>query len=100
MNTIVYIGMSVDGFIATKDGSLDWLNNHPPTSDKSDYGWSLFLARIDAVLMGRKTFEVCRDFNPWPYTKVVYVLTATMKDIHLHLKEKVDFINPFKLFWR
>ena len=72
--------MSVDGFIATKDGSLDWLNNNPPTSDKSDYGWSMFLYRIDAVLlMVRKIFEVCRDFNPCPYTKLVSLMDNNFK---------------------
>ncbi len=48
--------------------------------------------------MGRRTFEVCRDFNPWPYNKLVYVLTTTMKDIPLHLKEKVELINPSSYF--
>jgi len=63
---IVYIATSVDGFIATKDGGLDWLNEKPDPSDdaprnentdtpESQNSFSNFMKRIDALVMGRIT---------------------------------------------
>lgn len=52
----VYIAASIDGYIATKDGGIDWLHEQPnPTND--DYGYSEFVGKVDAIVMGRNTFE-------------------------------------------
>jgi dihydrofolate reductase len=53
---IVNIATSADGFIARKDGDLDWLTNRPPP--KGFYGFSKFITSIDAKVLGRKTFDV------------------------------------------
>lgn len=77
MANYVYIATSLDGFIARKDGGIDWLDNIPnPTN--SDYGYSEFIAGIDAHLIGRGTYEIVLGFNPWPYTKPVFVLSSTL----------------------
>ena len=70
MPNIVYIAISLDGYIATADGGIDWLHDVPnPT--KSDYGWSGFFERIDALIMGRNTYEKVLTFGEWPYEKKV-----------------------------
>ena len=52
---IANIATSADGFIARPDGDLDWLTKRPPP--KGFYGFSKFIASIDAKVLGRKTFE-------------------------------------------
>jgi len=87
MSNIVYIATSLDGFIARKDGSLDWLMEYP-NPEKSDFGFASFLDRIDGIIMGRKTFEVVLGFREWPYTKPVFVLTTSLKEMPAHLRNK------------
>lgn len=88
MNCIVYIATSLDGFIATEDGGLDWLNSIPnPSGD--DYGWADFNNQIDAILMGRKTLDVVSAFDGWPYEKQVHVLSTTLEAIPERLADKV-----------
>ena len=87
MNCIVYIATSLDGYIATKDGGLDWLNSVPnPTHD--DYGWADFNDRIDAILMGRKTFDFVVSFGGWLYEKPVHVLSSTLTEMPERLADK------------
>ena len=57
---IVHIATSVDGFIARRDGSVDWLDRPHP---KGAYGMSAFYKTIDTTLWGRKTFEMALDFQ-------------------------------------
>lgn len=88
MNCIVYIATSLDGFIATESGGLDWLNSIPnPTND--DYGWADFNHRIDAILMGRKTFDFVVSFGGWLYEKPVHVLSTTLESVPKRLADKV-----------
>lgn len=51
---IVYLAASADGFIARKNGSVDWLNRRP---DTIDYGMVAFRKSIDTILMGRGTYD-------------------------------------------
>ena len=53
----LYIAASLDGFIARRDGSIDWL---PTEAGPEDYGYQEFLAGIDTVVMGRKTYDLAR----------------------------------------
>jgi len=57
---IVYIATSADGFIARLDGGVDWLDD-PRTA--SDYGMAAFYRSIDAVLWGRKTYDMAQGFK-------------------------------------
>ncbi len=89
----VFVGVSLDGFLADKDGGLDFLDSVPnPNGD--DLGYNLFMESVDAVLMGRKTFEVVLGFNiPWPYTKPVFVMSSSMKGVPDKLTDKVEVVS-------
>ncbi|SIM58009.1 dihydrofolate reductase family protein [Micromonospora cremea] len=78
----VFIGISLDGFIARPDGGIDWLTSR--AEGAGDYGYDAFTADIDTVVMGRATYEVVTGFGPqmWPYDgKDVHVL-STQLDAH------------------
>lgn len=71
----VYLAISLDGFIARENGALDWLDR--VQAEGEDYGYADFFAGIDAVLLGRNTFETVLGFGAWPYAgKAVYVLSG------------------------
>jgi dihydrofolate reductase len=64
----VFIATSLDGFIARPDGSLDWLMRAQASAPAGeDFGYADFMAGIDALVMGRRTFETVLGFDPWPY---------------------------------
>ncbi len=72
----VYLAVSLDGYIARDDGAIDWLTEIPPL-DGEDYGYAAFMASIDAVVMGRATWDTVAHFDPWPYAgKRMVVLTS------------------------
>lgn len=74
----VYIAMSLDGYIAREDGSLDWLQ--PMHVADEDYGYREFFASVDVLVMGRKTYEQVLGFGNWPYAgKRVIVLSHQLK---------------------
>lgn len=75
---VVYIAASVDGYIATPDGGLDWLKavEAPP----EDYGYSEFVAGVDTVIMGRKTYDKVLAFPEFPHAgRRVIVLSRKRK---------------------
>ena len=65
MEIIYYVACSLDGLIATPDGGIDWLKPYEGTSE--DYGYGEFYASVQAVLLGRRTYEQCLQFSEWPY---------------------------------
>ncbi len=77
----VFIATSLDGFIADKEGGLDWLSSIPNPKN-IDMGYNEFTNRIDALVMGRVTFETVCGFDvDWPYQKPVFVLSNSLKEI-------------------
>ena len=81
MSNTVFIATSLDGYIADKDGGLDWLQSIP-NPENLDMGYVDLIGRVDAVVMGRKTFEKVSSFDcDWPYSKLVFVLSNFMKSI-------------------
>lgn len=66
----MFIATSLDGFIARADGGIDWL---PPPVPGDDFGFGAFMATVDALVMGRKTYETALGFGDWPYvgTRVI-----------------------------
>ncbi len=71
---IVYIATSLDGFIATKDHGLAWLDMVKVEGE--DYGYEKFMSSIDALVIGRKTYDLVGGFDAWPFEgKKVVVLT-------------------------
>ena len=72
MKASVFIATSLDGFIARANGELDWL-----PADAEEHGYEAFIATVDALVIGRKTYETVLGFDTWPYGgKPVYVLST------------------------
>lgn len=89
----VYIGASLDGYIADKNGGLDWLHS-VPNPDQSDFGFADFMNSVDALLMGRVTFETVAGFDcEWPYTKPVFVLSNSLESIPEEYAGKVKLVK-------
>lgn len=89
----VYIATSIDGYIADANGSIDWLHS-VPNPDNSDMGYGAFTSEIDAIVMGRNTFDTVHGFDmDWPYEKPVFVLSNTMTLIPESLKGKVFLVK-------
>lgn len=75
MKTSAFVGTSLDGFIARTNGALDFL--HPSEGDPEPHGYEEFFATVDALVLGRKTFETVLTFGEWPYgDKPVFVLSS------------------------
>src|SRR5262245_21272772 len=73
MKASVFVGTSLDGFIARANGDLDFL----PPGGGEPHGYDEFMATVDALVMGRNTFEKVLTFDTWPYgEKPVFVLSA------------------------
>lgn len=93
MSNIVYIATSLDGYIADRNSGLDWLYS-TPNPDNLDLGWSNFITQIDALIMGRNTFEAVCSFDvKWPYSKPVFVLSHTLTSIPEELHDKAEIIS-------
>ena len=93
MSNIVYIGVSIDGYIADRDGGLDWLQS-VPNLDNDDFGFTGFIESIDALVMGRNTFETVVGFGgEWPYTKKVFVLSKTLLSLPPRYEGKAEIIK-------
>ena len=87
----VYIAASLDGFIARKNGDLDWLP--PGEQDGEDFGYAEFMSTVDYVVMGRNTFEKVITFGGWNYDKKVIVLTSRDLAIPPDLTDKVEALH-------
>jgi dihydrofolate reductase len=73
MTASVFIGTSLDGFIARVNGAFDFL----PTGGGEPHGYDEFMATVDALVIGRKTFETVLSFDTWPYGDTpVFVLST------------------------
>lgn len=75
---ILYLAISLDGYLADKTGGVDWLLGEQ-ADHAGDYGISTFLKQVDTVLMGYRTYrQVTEELSPdhWPYPELqTYVLT-------------------------
>lgn len=87
----VFIGTSLDGFIAKPDGDIAWLLERSDLAE--DHGYMAFIADKDAVVMGRGTYEKVLTFDVWPYQLPVVVLSRQLADTSVpeHLQGKVRF---------
>ena len=78
MTASVFVGVSVDGFIARQNGDLDWL----PAGGGEPHGYDEFIATVDTIVIGRKTFETVLAFEVWPYgRKRIVVLSSQPVDL-------------------
>ncbi len=87
---ILYIAQTLDGYIATKDQNIDFLNDYG--QDNEDYGYQKFMSHVDTVIMGRKTFDFVQSFDgPYPHqNEMTYVLSR-----HTHHRDqpKIKFVK-------
>ncbi len=102
MKCSVYIATSADGFIARKDGGIDWLETagkkDVDLGDDADMGMKAYMAAIDCMIMGRKSMEIIDSFNltpeQWPYgdTRII-VLSTTLKELPKSMINKVEIYS-------
>lgn len=89
MKNKVFIATSLDGYIADADGGIGFLESIPELNE-IDSGWNSFMEGIDALVMGRNTFEKVISFGiDWPYQKPVFVLSSRLKEIPEKLRDQV-----------
>lgn len=95
MNTSnrVFIATSLDGYIADSTGGIDFLDTFPEIN-QIDSGYADFMAGIDALVMGRTTFETVCGFDiDWPYQKPVFVLSNTLVEIPEKARGKAELVR-------
>ena len=93
MANFVYIGTSLDGYIADSNGGLEWLDS-TPNPDNLDFGFAEFMGRVDALVMGRNTFDtVCGFGGDWPYEKPVFVLSRSLESIPEKYRGKAEIVR-------
>lgn len=102
MKCSVFIATSADGYIATKDGGVDWLhtagNASADMADNLDMGFSAFIASVDCMIMGRRCMEIIASMNlspeQWPYGNIpIVVLSRTIETVPESLKGKVELFD-------
>jgi dihydrofolate reductase len=77
MMTSVFVGTSIDGFIARRNGKYDFLS----AGERESHGYDEFIASVDALVIGRKTYETVLSFREWPYgDRLVVVLSSRPLD--------------------
>jgi dihydrofolate reductase len=102
MKCSVFIATSVDGMIARKDGSVEWLhtagNSHADMGNGADMGFAEYLSSVDCMIMGRKCMEVISNMNlspdQWPYGNLhIIVLSNTLKSVPVNMEGKVELYS-------
>ncbi len=98
MKVSVYIGISLDGYIARPDGDIEWLMAADTSNGAEDLGYEAFSASVDCIIMGRNSFEKVLTFPEWPYAgKRIIVLSRTLKAVPAELEEHVTlYAGPIK----
>jgi len=107
-DVIYYVAVSLDGYIATPDGGVDWLSAFQ--TPEEDYGYAAFFDSIDALLFGSRTYEQALGFGEWPYgDKPCRVfskrpLSVVKPAVHLTAKEPPAVLRELaaqglKRFW-
>ncbi|QTA86104.1 dihydrofolate reductase family protein [Desulfonema magnum] len=92
LTTSVFIAASLDGFIAREDDALDWLDAANATvPEGEDCGFFSFMASVDALVMGRNTYEKVLSLGQWPYENKPVIVLSSKKSISIpaSLKETV-----------
>lgn len=75
MKTTYYVASSLDGYIAKEDGDVSWLEELGISME--DTGYEEFYSTVDALVMGRKTYEMIVSFGQWPYgDKPVWICSS------------------------
>jgi dihydrofolate reductase len=85
MQCSVFIAVSLDGFVARLDGSVDWLSL--VESPGEDYGYQRFFDSIDTLVVGRSTYQLALGFEPWPYQGKRCIVLAHTETTSRHGEE-------------
>lgn len=88
MKATVFVGTSVDGYIARRDGRFDFLPEEP-----EDHGYEEFMASVDTIVLGRNTFELVMSFGSWPYPKSKRVVVLSSRDVELPAGQNVVHLS-------
>jgi dihydrofolate reductase len=92
-SNMVFIGASLDAYIADRNGGLNWLTSIP-NPEQSDMGYNAFMAKVDALVMGRKTYEtVCSFEGDWPYAKPVFILSRSLDTLAEEYSGKAELVK-------
>jgi dihydrofolate reductase len=91
VRTVVYAGVSLDGFIAGKDGDISWLAAFENKEINDSY--KNFMTEVDAIVIGRGTYETVISFSAWPYEKKAFLLSTSIKQVPEKLKDKIEIIS-------
>jgi dihydrofolate reductase len=103
MKCSAFIAISADGYIATTDGGVEWLESagNPETGDREQLGsggFETYIASVDCMIMGRKCMEKISSFNltpeQWPYGDLpIFVLSKSVTEPPNNLKERVEMYS-------
>ena len=102
MKCSVFIATSADGYIATDDGGVEWLesagNPDVDMGEQADMGFGSYIADVDCMVMGRKCMEKISSFNltpeQWPYgDRRIIVLSNTVAEPPANLTDKVEMYS-------
>lgn len=101
MKCSVFIATSADGYIATIDGGVEWLETSGKTDvdlgEQSDMGFNNFIASVDCMIMGRGCMEKIASFNltpeQWPYGDIRVIALSSTKDVPKNLRTKVELYS-------
>lgn len=89
----VFIATSLDGYIADKNGGIAWLDTIPEINT-IDTGYAAFTSEIDALVMGKNSFDTVCGFDiDWPYKKPVFVVSNTMIEISDKFKDHAQLVK-------
>ncbi len=97
MTVVLYIACTLDGYIATPDGGVEWLS--AVEIEGEDYGYRAFLDSVDALIMGSRTYEQIQSFGEWPYEdKLCWVMSRrvlrqAMPTVHVSHEAVEDLLK-------
>jgi dihydrofolate reductase len=87
----VFIATSLDGYIARADGAIDWL---PMPEAGEDYGYKAFMSSVDAIVIGRNTYDLVQTFGEWPYGRTrVVILSSRGVDVPPAIAETTESMS-------
>ena len=87
---ILYTAVSLDGFIAPPNGSVDWLDEkrfQDGVGEDEDFGYKTFLKNVDLIVMGRKSYDQILDFGEWPYPEKIPKFSL------------IEFLKKTRMMW-
>jgi dihydrofolate reductase len=91
MKTFVYVGASLDGYIARTSGDISWLAGFENKEVTDSY--NTFILGMDAIVIGRGTYETVLTFPHWPYEKKVFLLSTTVRQVPETLIGKLTVLS-------